>query len=336
MEELILALRAITGINSSKAANLLNNTNGNLDKAVHIYMKELDIIDINNEYNKENIKLDTIPEIYEDHIFLDNENYNILVSNDENTILEYKLDFNMSLFDKHCSNSFKSNLNYMKMKYGFNIPYNDCLINIHSLFEYLHKQVYLLKSCINCNKKFLSTESCCHHMLDKGHCQINLGLIDNIEKYYDLTDIRDIFIEENTDDIDTDLILPNNKLAINKNTINYHNKKNIIEIHSKKNVDQILAQQLARKECLKNFDILNTGMMHNKKAIPSQFCHKKNTSFNKHTYAEKHHRGLGGGGSHFWLAATKQQLKGVKIKNIKQRRGGTVASKNHQSGKQES
>ena len=100
MEDLILALRAITGINTNKAVNLLNNTNGNLDKAIDIYMKELDNID--NESIKHNIKLNTIPEQYEDDYIVEDDN--ILVSNDENNILEYNLDFNMSLFDKHYSN----------------------------------------------------------------------------------------------------------------------------------------------------------------------------------------------------------------------------------------
>lgn len=318
----ITIIKAITGVNDNKAIELNKLSNGDIDIAVNLYMKEIDNIE-----NKHNV-------YFENEIVNTMEDININEINEINDNLEFEIDLKRSLFDNNISKSFKNNLKYMKEKYGMIIPYEEYLLNIDNLFQYLNEEVYIRHNCIWCGKKFSSFTSCCHHMIDKNHTKINFDLIENLEEYYNLQPIKEIYIEKSVTSVPNDLILPNGSIAIHKDMVDNYNKKNRIQLSTKKNIDQLVAQEVARKQCLTTFDTLNLGMKHNKKAIASQFCHKENTSFNKSNYAEKHHWGAGGGGSHYWLAATKQQLKGITIKNIKQRRGGHVSSKNHQSGKQ--
>jgi len=324
----ITVIKAITGVDCLKATELLELSKGDIEKAVDIYLNELNepqeinntdkLIDINDYDNL--AQVNNIDELYE-------------IDKQINE-LDYDINFNQSLYDNNISNSFKSNLFYMKSKYYFKIPYEEYLLNLHDLFEYLYKEVYFNNQCLWCGKKFINFNACQHHMLDKDHTMINFDLIENLEKYYNLSSIKEIYIDKESYNSNNDLILNNGNIAVHKDMADYYNRKNRIQLSSTKNIDQLMAQQLARKECLKNFDILNTGMKYNKKAIASQFTHKSGTSFNKTIYAEKHHWGAGGGGSHYNMAASKQQLKGVNIKNIKQRRGGKLASKNHQSAKQ--
>ena len=327
--ENIIIIKAITGVNDSKANELNKLSNGDIDIAVNLYMKEIDNMENNNKYNDYSENVNENNSINKATLNIDlNE---AKLNNDD---LQFKIDIKRSLFDNNISKSFKSNLKYMKDKYGMTIPYEEYLLNIDNLFQYLNEEVYIRHNCIWCGKNFISFTSCCHHMIDKNHTKINFDLIENLEEYYNLQPIKEIYIQKDVPTIPNDLILPNGSIAIHKDMVDNYNKKNRIQLSTKKNIDQLVSQEIARKQSLANFHTLNLGMKHNKKAIASQFCHKENISFNKSNYAEKHHWGAGGGGSHYWLAASKQQLKGVSIKNIKQRRGGHVSSKNHQSGKQ--
>jgi len=320
----INVIKAITGVNCLKAEKLLELSEGNIEKAVDIYLNELNELNEKEEVNDmdKSIKIN------------DPDNLEEINNTCELNEMDYDINFNRSLYDDNISNSFKSNLSYMKSKYYFKVPFEEYLLNIYDLFEYLYKEVYFNNQCLWCGKKFINFNACRHHMLDKNHTIINFDIIENLEKYYNLSSIKEIYIQKESNNFNNDLILNNGSISVHKDMVNYHNRKNRINLSSSKNIELLMAQEVARKELIKNFDIVNTSMKYNKKGIASQFTHKSRESFNKTIYAEKHHWGAGGGGSHYNMAASKQQLKGFNIRNIKQRRGGKVASKNHQSGKQ--
>ena len=109
--ENITIIKAITGVNDSKAIELNKLSYGDIDIAVNLYMKEIDNIENNNKH-KHNVYFEN--EIGNNPINT-MEDINI---NEINDNLEFEIDLKKSLFDNNISKSFKSNLKYMKEKYG--------------------------------------------------------------------------------------------------------------------------------------------------------------------------------------------------------------------------
>ena len=124
----------------------------------------------------------------------------------------------------------------MKSKYYFKVPFEEYLLNIYDLFEYLYKEVYINNQCLWCGKKFINFFACQHHMLDKDHTMINFDLIENLEKYYNLSSLKEIYIQKESNNFNNDLILNNGSIAVHKDMVDYHNRKNRIQLSSTKNI----------------------------------------------------------------------------------------------------
>lgn len=327
----VYILKAILGINNEKATELLKISNDSIDKALENYEKLLEEDEDNickkdnrilEKYKKKNDKL------VEEKIIYKNIEKSI---EKKDRIINLKKSF----FDNTISESIESNIKYMKINYNFYIPFEANLYDINNFLCYIYNEINLYNRCIYCGKIFQCATACIHHIKDKNHFAINIEIIEDIEKYYNLSNLKNFIINKEDNNDIYDLVLPNKTLAINKNIVNNINKNNKRNITNKKSINNLLAQEEVRKNNKINYNIIKTELKFNKKAVASQYIYKEKENFNKQVHEEKHHRGLGGGGSHFWLSASKQQLKGVKIKNIKQRRGGKVASIKHQSGIQD-
>ena len=82
------------------------------------------------------------------------------------------------LFCNKASNGIKKCLDHMRIKHSFFVLDIDCLISIKSLLSYLAEKVHLGNMCIMCNKGFSDYHAAQHHMIDKGHCFMNVDDFD--------------------------------------------------------------------------------------------------------------------------------------------------------------
>ena len=85
------------------------------------------------------------------------------------------------LFCNHTNVGIKKCLDHMRLKHNFIILDIDCLISIKSLLSYLAEKIHLGNMCIMCNKEFGDFHSTQSHMVDKGHCFMN---VDDFETEY--------------------------------------------------------------------------------------------------------------------------------------------------------
>eukprot|EP01090_Pellita_catalonica_P003459 TRINITY_DN13130_c0_g1_i1.p1 TRINITY_DN13130_c0_g1~~TRINITY_DN13130_c0_g1_i1.p1 ORF type:complete len:349 (-),score=55.52 TRINITY_DN13130_c0_g1_i1:773-1819(-) len=93
-----------------------------------------------------------------------------------------------SLFDSHESKDMESNLEYMRVKYGFFIPYIDALHDLEGLLSYLGEKVGIGYSCIYCPREFYTASAAQSHMRDKSHCKfIFFEKEEEYAEFYDLS-----------------------------------------------------------------------------------------------------------------------------------------------------
>jgi len=92
-----------------------------------------------------------------------------------------------SLFDRHQSSDFESNLQYMTHEFGFFIPELEYLKDLPGLITYLGQKISVGNSCIYCEKSFYSLEATRDHMRSLSHCKILWD--DNENEYSDYYDL---------------------------------------------------------------------------------------------------------------------------------------------------
>jgi len=92
-----------------------------------------------------------------------------------------------SLFDRHKSSDFESNLQYMTKKFGFFIPEIEFLKDLPGLINYLGQKISVGNTCIFCEKNFHSLDATRDHMRALSHCRMHWE--DNEDEYNDYYDV---------------------------------------------------------------------------------------------------------------------------------------------------
>lgn len=89
------------------------------------------------------------------------------------------------LFSNVMSESFEQNLEYMRKKYGFFILDEKCCVKKEELVKYLAKVIQKELSCIYCQQRFKSADSCQKHIISKQHTLMNSDYFGQYERFYD-------------------------------------------------------------------------------------------------------------------------------------------------------
>jgi len=102
-------------------------------------------------------------------------------------------DFDASacLFCRELSKSPGENVQHMRDEHGLYIPDVEDLSSLDSLINYLHYIIIRQKECIYCGAAKQSSEAVRGHMVDKGHCMLNLENEPELLEFWDLSDDDD-------------------------------------------------------------------------------------------------------------------------------------------------
>ncbi|KAM0351171.1 hypothetical protein ACHAPU_002956 [Fusarium lateritium] len=85
----------------------------------------------------------------------------------------------------HSDESFDENLQHMEAVHSLRIPYKDHLIaDLETLIWYLYFIISTYHECIYCGTQRRTVEGIQQHMVDKGHCRVELT--DEMLEFYDL------------------------------------------------------------------------------------------------------------------------------------------------------
>lgn len=91
----------------------------------------------------------------------------------------------------------------------------------------------------------------------------------------------------------------------------------VLRDNRQKQFGQLILRDSTQKQAFGALVTANHFSKHNSsKALASQFVFKANAAHDATARAEVHHFGGGGGGSHYNMAGSKQQMKGVKVKGV--------------------
>ncbi|KAJ4251354.1 hypothetical protein NW762_011335 [Fusarium torreyae] len=89
----------------------------------------------------------------------------------------------------HNAQSFDDSLNHMKTAHSFKIPYQSHLtVDLETLIWYLHFIIFTYQECIGCGIRRRTVEGLQQHMVDKGHCRVELS--DEMLEFYDLEGLK--------------------------------------------------------------------------------------------------------------------------------------------------
>lgn len=75
----------------------------------------------------------------------------------------------------------------MRKTYGFVILDIDCLVDLKGLLTYLAERIHIGNLCLFCSKQFKDGARCQQHMIDKGHCMMNMEDEDEYVDFYDFS-----------------------------------------------------------------------------------------------------------------------------------------------------
>jgi len=125
-----------------------------------------------------------------------------------------------SLFDRHKSSDFESNLQYMTKKFGFFIPEIEFLKDLPGLIAYLGEKVSIGNTCILCEKQFYSLDATRDHMRALSHCRMRWE--DNEDEYNDYYDVDEV--NKHYESMETNMyVSPFNELVlVDKNKVIGH------------------------------------------------------------------------------------------------------------------
>mmetsp|Transcript_8207 Transcript_8207/g.13747 ORF Transcript_8207/g.13747 Transcript_8207/m.13747 type:complete len:282 (+) Transcript_8207:579-1424(+) len=91
------------------------------------------------------------------------------------------------LFCNKKSDGVKKCLDHMRIKHSFVILDVDCLIDLKGLLSYIAQRIQLGQLCLFCSKQFKDPLRCQQHMMDKGHCHLNMEDEDEYVDFYDFS-----------------------------------------------------------------------------------------------------------------------------------------------------
>jgi len=95
---------------------------------------------------------------------------------------------NCCLFCTKCSNNLEANLEHMSSQHGLYIPEIEYLASLEAIVRYLHTVVLEYNECLYCGMTKQSAEGIRQHMLDKGHCMINLEREPELLEFWEFSD----------------------------------------------------------------------------------------------------------------------------------------------------
>ncbi|KAK8058127.1 murein transglycosylase [Apiospora phragmitis] len=102
------------------------------------------------------------------------------------------------LFCSNASPSFSDSVAHMQKLHGLFIPYQDSLIvDLETLFEYLHLLISECRECIQCGTTRATVQAAQQHMAGKGHCRFDMSPDSEFAEFYDFSEA-----EESEDDDD--------------------------------------------------------------------------------------------------------------------------------------
>lgn len=109
-------------------------------------------------------------------------------------------DQNACLFCNKLADSFAENFKHMEIKHGFFVTDKNFCKNLNGLYTHLANKIYKEKLCIFCeNHKcggFKSGLAVQNHMVDRGHCFMNLDYFAEFDNFYDFTEDNERIAKE--------------------------------------------------------------------------------------------------------------------------------------------
>ncbi|RKO95998.1 hypothetical protein CAUPRSCDRAFT_12300 [Caulochytrium protostelioides] len=106
---------------------------------------------------------------------------------DEKIAASVKLDpVHDCLFCVHASEDISANIEHMVKVHSFFIPYLDHVVDVEGLLSYLGKKMAGATTCLQCNgagRALHTLEAVRKHMIDKGHCSINMA-DEGLDEFY--------------------------------------------------------------------------------------------------------------------------------------------------------
>ncbi|KAE9375948.1 hypothetical protein N431DRAFT_543345 [Stipitochalara longipes BDJ] len=130
---------------------------------------------------------------------------------------EEDFDTAQCLFCELNSPSLQDNLTHMSESHSFFIPFPDRLIDVPSLFDYLHTLISVFHECLFCHQERNTMSGVQDHMRAKGHCKLDLDDPENeLWEFYDLesegSENDEAETSEGAVEIDGSLRLPSGKI----------------------------------------------------------------------------------------------------------------------------
>ncbi|KAF5002756.1 hypothetical protein FGRMN_154 [Fusarium graminum] len=96
-----------------------------------------------------------------------------------------EFDPNKCIICAHSDESFDENLQHMEAAHCLRIPYKEYLVtDMETLIWYLYFIISTYHECIYCGTRSRTMEGIQQHMVDKGHCRVELG--EEMLEFYDL------------------------------------------------------------------------------------------------------------------------------------------------------
>ena len=124
------------------------------------------------------------------------------------------------IFCLQASEDISSNLSHMYLEHGLHIPQQDDLCDLESLIDYLYTIITSYHECLYCGTTKGTSEATRRHMLDKGHCMINLEREPELLEFWNLSDddtSRETERETGPCIEENEYILPSGKVIGSKN-----------------------------------------------------------------------------------------------------------------------
>ncbi|OTB07249.1 hypothetical protein M426DRAFT_318278 [Hypoxylon sp. CI-4A] len=93
------------------------------------------------------------------------------------------------LFCSNLLSSFSDSVAHMQKSHGLFIPYQQHLvIDLETLFRYLHLVIFGYRECIQCGTERTTVQAVRQHMTSKGHCKFDISEEDSeFAEFYDFT-----------------------------------------------------------------------------------------------------------------------------------------------------
>ncbi|KAI5925103.1 C2H2 type zinc-finger-domain-containing protein [Camillea tinctor] len=106
------------------------------------------------------------------------------------------------LFCPNSSTDFANNVIHMQKSHGLFIPHQQyLLVDLETLFEYLHLVIFGYRECIHCGTERNTVQAVQQHMTGKGHCTLDISTEDSeFAEFYDFSEP----IEDAESDIEGD------------------------------------------------------------------------------------------------------------------------------------